>query len=498
MRRIAELPSPWRYVVIALLVLAAIWLLRWLDEDDAAQAGGTVEIHYKLRAGATHHASAQPLFTHLPASVAAFDDPRVRWRRIDVPARRANEVLGWLAHDREVEEAFVAPEITLPYAGPEPGPAAARDGDSCPITTPSYEHHQGYVGPAPEGIDAPAAWKLGVRGQGVWFADVEGGWNAKHEDLPGDRITHASGRVMTDPMWRMHGTAVLGEVVGRDNGKGVVGLAPDVDRVFTSSLGGQSVADALDGAAERLRAGDVLLIELQGTGPRGRYLPVEWWDDNYDAIRAATQRGIVVIEAAGNGAEDLDRSAYKGKLSRAGRDSGAIVVGAGAPAREGYRDRARLDFSNYGTRVDVQGWGRKVATLDYGDLQACDHRRSQVRRPSLHERVLGHVECVADRRGRGRPARELVQARAWQATGTGSVARSAAPHRHAAVRRHRRLVARVHERRLLVVRPGLADCAATGPAEYRAAAGPGARARGARTRAEVRSRSGARTGGALS
>jgi len=80
-----------------------------------------------------------------------------------------------------------------------------------------------------------------------------------------------------------------------------------------------------------------------------------------------------VIEAAGNGAEDLDSKAYKGKLSRGTRDSGAIMVGAGAPPRQGYRDRARLDFSNYGSRVDVQGWGRKVATLDYGDLQSCDH-----------------------------------------------------------------------------------------------------------------------------
>ena len=49
------------------------------------------------------------------------------------------------------------------------------------------------------------------------------------------------------------------------------------------------------------------------------------------------------------------------------------MVGAGAPPRAGYVDRARLDFSNYGSRVDVQGWGRKVATLDYGDLQSCQH-----------------------------------------------------------------------------------------------------------------------------
>ena len=39
---------------------------------------------------------------------------------------------------------------------------------------------------------------------------------------------------------------------------------------------------------------------------------------------------------------------------------------------EGWTDRSRLDFSNYGSRVDVQGWGRMVATLDYGDLQGCD------------------------------------------------------------------------------------------------------------------------------
>ena len=29
------------------------------------------------------------------------------------------------------------------------------------------------------------------------------------------------------------------------------------------------------------------------------------------------------------------------------------------------------EIPNYGSRVDVQGWGRKVATLDYGDLQDC-------------------------------------------------------------------------------------------------------------------------------
>ncbi|MGE5181517.1 MAG: S8 family serine peptidase [Acidobacteriota bacterium] len=363
MRRLADLPPTLRYLVYALLVVALLLLLRWIDrEDDATAAQPSVEIHLLVRPSwvvGLEAAAARPLFHH------AATDRRARWRRVDVPADRLAAELAALAADPAIEEAFVEPAAALPAADRE---------DSCPIHTPSFESYQGYLGPAPEGIDAPAAWRRGIRGQGVWFADIEGGWNAAHEDLPGDRITHAGGTPIDNPQWRAHGTAVLGEVVARDNGKGVVGIAPDVERVFTSSIGGTSIADAIDTAAERLRAGDVLLIELQQTGPRGRFLPVEYWDDSFDAIAAATARGVVVIEAAGNGAEDLDRRIYRGKLSRSGRDSGAIVVGAGGPPRSGFSDRERLDFSNYGSRVDVQGWGRMVATLDYGDLQACSDR----------------------------------------------------------------------------------------------------------------------------
>jgi subtilisin family serine protease len=346
---------------------------------DAA-SGQPVHVHVKLRASGARVAAlagmashTEAMFAHLPPGT---DDDRARWIRVRAESPDAAPRLAErLGADPAVEQAFVEPVTTLPIfrdAEAPPRGAEPRDGESCPITTPSFESYQGYLGPAPHGIDAPAAWRRGFRGAGVWFADIEGGWNAAHEDLPGDRITHVSGKPIRDPSWRAHGTAVLGEVVGRDNGKGVVGIAPEVERVITSSIGGQSVASAIDAAASKLRPGDVLLIELQSGGPRGRYLPVEYWDDVFDAIKAATSRGVVVIEAAGNGNEDLDHPTYDRKLDRTRRDSGAIMVGAGGPPREGFTDRARLDFSNYGGRVDVQGWGRKVATLDYGDLQACD------------------------------------------------------------------------------------------------------------------------------
>jgi subtilisin family serine protease len=348
----AELHASWRYLVIALAALALTFAICWIERDGREDK--QVELHLKLRP-TYHHELGHALFSRRPSL----------WRRTDVPAALVASAIAELAADPDVEEVFVAPEITLPALGRE-------QDDSCPISTPSFESYQGYLGPAPGGIDAPAAWRLGVRGAGVWFADIEGNWNAEHEDLPGNRIAHAGGERIEDWAWRAHGTAVLGEVVGRDNGKGVVGIAPDVERVFTSSIGyAAAVADAIDTAAAALRPGDVLLIELQGTGPRGRFLPVEYWDDCFEAIEAATARGIVVIEAAGNGAEDLDHRAYRGKFDRRKRDSGAILVGAGGPPRAGFVDRERLDFSNYGARVDVQGWGRMVATLDYGDLQAC-------------------------------------------------------------------------------------------------------------------------------
>jgi subtilisin family serine protease len=263
--------------------------------------------------------------------------------------------------------AFEAPSPELPFV-----PGSTTASGSCPVRTPPYQERQGYLHPAPSGIDAPSAWaKPGGRGDAVWFADVEGAWNTAHEDLPGDRV-HAIGRPMRGRDWEMHGTAVLGEVLSRENDLGMVGIAPNVARVVTSSIANVSAAAAIDLAQAELRAGDVLLIELHAIGPRRRFLPMEFWDDVFDVIQIASARGVVVVEAAGNGAEDLDHEAYGGKLDRRNRDSGAIMVGAGAPAVDGWKDRSRLDFSNYGSRVDVQGWGRMVATLDYGDLQGCD------------------------------------------------------------------------------------------------------------------------------
>jgi hypothetical protein len=84
--------------------------------------------------------------------------------------------------------------------------------------------------------------------------------------------------------------------------------------------------------------------------------------------------GVTVVEAAGNGSQDLDDPVYNAGHAPflLANDSGAIIVGAGAANPGSDTPRSRLSFSNYGATVDLQGWGEFVTTTGYGDLYSAD------------------------------------------------------------------------------------------------------------------------------
>lgn len=267
---------------------------------------------------------------------------------------------------RFIEELERCPAVQTAYPAP---PAVPPPGD-IPPTTPDFAAQQGYLGPAPGGIDAHYAWTVpGGRGEGIYIVDIEYEWRDTHEDLE----AALGGKICWTPKgaWIDHGTAVLGEVIAGDNAYGVTGIVnrARVGMATQDPVGlSNSVARAINCAASHMQAGDVMLLEAQTTGPRGNYVPVEWDQAEFDAIQAATALGISVVEAAGNGNENLDDAVFGGKFDRAVRDSGAIIVGAGATPSSGQPDRSRLSFSTYGSRVDVQGWGELVTTSGYGDL----------------------------------------------------------------------------------------------------------------------------------
>jgi hypothetical protein len=267
---------------------------------------------------------------------------------------------------------------------------------------------QKYLNAAPDGIGAKSAWAKGADGTGTNFIDLEQGWFlagigppgkvlSGHVDLPsGITLLAGTNRAPQKgehfPLTSLgHGASVLGMVVGLDDNFGIVGGAPKTTtRVISyfdpkdKSKGNpvKRVEAAIGAAAKALSLGDVLQLEVQFSGKIGKIrtlLPVEFEPFVFQAIRTATGRGIIVVEAAGNGGEypntvtkkteirgtDLDTfvdKAGKKVLSRSTpadfQNSGAIMV-AGSTSKAPHSPHKK---SNFGSRIDCYGWGDDIVT----------------------------------------------------------------------------------------------------------------------------------------
>jgi len=255
-------------------------------------------------------------------------------------------------------------------------------------TIPDMSPFQWYMKAMPSGINAEAVWVTShTRGTGVKICDVETDFNGSHEDL--GPVAIVGGTPQSPTGTNEHGTAVLGVIGALNNGCGSTGIASDAQLYFSSCFADYQydMAGAISTAAFHLGPGDVMLLEQQLPGPNyvgwSQYgmVPVEWDIQCYNAIVLAVGQGITVVEAGGNGAEDLDAPAYC--LGNNGHhpflpanNSGAIIVGAGAVGSNlpgGHSvPRSKLWFSNYGSRIDMQASGECVVTLGYGDFYYWD------------------------------------------------------------------------------------------------------------------------------
>jgi len=215
------------------------------------------------------------------------------------------------------------------------------------------------------GIDESGMGNL-TRGRTIRVGVIEWAFYEGHEDL--DVTVEAGQTLITIPEVTEpdHGTASLGVIGARDDGTGVVGVAPEVELHFfplTSVEQGPRETSAWLSAIDFLRAGDV--ISCSYGPPTNLNNSLQAWT----LIRLAADLGITACIAAGNSCINLDNADDLG-------DSGGIVVGACSPGTPHYR----LAFSNYhlapdpgATRsnvVHLRAWGSNVVTTGYGDLFA--------------------------------------------------------------------------------------------------------------------------------
>ena len=218
----------------------------------------------------------------------------------DSPVKRVLEaVRSWKEH---VETAYLAPKVVAPTGG-VPNP---------------QQKNQGYLKPAPLGIGAEDAWQHpGGEGQGQELVDLEGGWMLDHEDLVGpDRrgqpVPRKSAIIYGKNIGscERHGTQVLGVICARDNLKGGKGIVANLSMVDLASHSDDSIniPEAIMFAAAGLTPRGVLLLETSFRWEEGGPIqPAELDPLVFKEIQLATAAGYVVVEAAGNGALDLDR-----------------------------------------------------------------------------------------------------------------------------------------------------------------------------------------------
>jgi len=306
---------------------------------------------------------------------------------ICVPRNAVKQILAALNGPQvgEIEFAAEMPYLQTPPVIP----------DFTNLANPTGFYQRYLDNPSDGGIGIVTVWSMpGGRGTNVTVTDVEYDFIKSHNELA-DRVEDLGlGAPQLPGKFSAHGTASLGVIGSRDDGVGTTGIAPDATLRFSAVGGGGSPAQVNIGNALLLGAsnvGDVIVVEQQIAGPfrtapagdedQFGLVPVEWNRAVYDVIRTLTAMGQVVVEAAGNGVQNLDDPSYSSPHTHqpfiAGRESGAILVGAGWP--NGFPTRGtkpegglRIYSSNHGSRLDMQGWGYAIVAPGYGDLHNSD------------------------------------------------------------------------------------------------------------------------------
>ncbi len=206
-------------------------------------------------------------------------------------------------------------------------------------------------------VGAPAAWDTTFGSPGVRVAVLDTGVSDDAPDLapnllPGQDFVGVGDADPDDADG--HGTRVAGVLAARDDGAGLVGLAPHTSilpvRVLSADGTGvdSDIVEGLDWAV----ANGARVVNLSLAAPG-------WGEALHQAILRAAAQGVLVVTAAGNAAVDNDAS--RDVTYPCNDDSDNVICVAASD---------RLDqlatFSSFGaTNVDLAAPGTEILTTDW-------------------------------------------------------------------------------------------------------------------------------------
>ncbi len=204
-------------------------------------------------------------------------------------------------------------------------------------------------------IQAPDAWELSVGAEGLIVASVDTGVNPNHPDLagrvlPGYNFVSNTADAMDD---NSHGTFGAGIIAAPgDNGVGVAGMCWRCQilpvKVLDNEGGGYSPGIALGIRWAADHGARIINLSLGGPGPSQLI---------HESIQYAVSKGILVIAAAGNEADEDNPVEYPAAFDE--------VFSVGATDE----NNSRTFFSNYGPYLDLTAPGLHItSTGGEGDL----------------------------------------------------------------------------------------------------------------------------------